>query len=272
MVKFVTMKEKFISLAELEDYTKLNNLAFFKTHTPSNLDRKRMEQISKKSRSASKIINQTDAWITQIVGAGGTGKTITMLQVAQEAFQKFGERSIFLTYNIALASDIQRLVYLSGLTGGDKGEIKIQTVMSFVYGLLFKANLISDAEFENTNFEDYDFYLNQLVDLFKDDNQGISSLIANYKYDFDFDRVFIDEAQDWSQNEVTIIQILFPNSQITVANSGQQMIRNKISPNWFKDVALERRSKCNLSLAFGKNQQYLLSFVISRATGKLNGI
>ena len=248
-----------------QDYSKLFSLAFFKKHTPSNLDRKRMEQIAQKSSMASEIIADTNSRLTQIVGPGGTGKTITMLQIAKEAFRTYGERSLFLTYNVALASDIQRLLNLSGLTGGDEGEVRIQTVMSFLYGLFFSANLISEDEFQQTSFSDYEDFLHELLDLFREDPQGIGELVGNHQNDLSFDRVFIDEAQDWSQAEVEVILSIFPDSQIIVANSGQQMIRNQKSPNWFKGVSRSERKIRNLNLCL-RQKSAISAFICNFST------
>ena len=54
-----------------------------------------------------------------------------MLQVASSVHTDKAERSLFLTYNIALASDVQRLISLAKIRSEDQeGGIRIQTVYS----------------------------------------------------------------------------------------------------------------------------------------------
>src|SRR5690606_17354224 len=86
-------------------------------------------------------------------GNGGTGKTILLLQSAYDAFVDRGVRSLVLTYNTALAADIQRTLALMGVpSDGEAGGITIRTVMSFMYSWLNRLGLAGDE----VSFEDYE--------------------------------------------------------------------------------------------------------------------
>ena len=64
-------------------------------------------------------------------------KTIYMLQAANKAFDEYGERSLFLTYNKALAVDLLRLMAFCGIKSNDEnGGVKIETPILFSYDFI----------------------------------------------------------------------------------------------------------------------------------------
>ena len=116
--------------AEMID--KIFELPILRRIMPSNLDRRRMELLAKKSKLITELATNSSKSLILLAGVGGTGKTITMLQVASSVHTDKAERSLFLTYNIALASDVQRLISLTKIRSEDQeGGIRIQTVYSF---------------------------------------------------------------------------------------------------------------------------------------------
>lgn len=205
---------------------------------PSRLDRARMELIARKEKLVSDISGSSPKAITQLAGVGGTGKTIVMLQIASQIHKSKGERSLFLTYNVTLAADIQRLLSLAKIHAEEQGGgIRIQTVYSFFYTLLDRLKL-GDGQYEdNENYEEYLTSLGSLMELIKGEPEQIKKLIDENRYEFEFDRVFVDEAQDWHQTEAEILKLVFSKVPICVADGKQQMIRTERKANWFQGVA-----------------------------------
>ena len=103
-------------------------LPLFNEVISSDLDRKRIEMLAKKSPVIDEILATENGKLLQIRGVGGTGKTVNMLSAASRAFNKAGERSLLLTYNRALAADLQRLMAIKNVKSDDEnGGIKIET-------------------------------------------------------------------------------------------------------------------------------------------------
>ena len=101
-------------------------------------------------------------------GHGGAGKTIMLLQMAWKAFDERGDRSIFLTYNHALAADIRRSLALLGIPSDpEEGGIVVNTVMSFLYSWFNQLGLVES--WEDTDFDNYVSYCEDIIDLLKEE-------------------------------------------------------------------------------------------------------
>ena len=83
----------------------------------------------------------SESWINDIgnkqllfQGRGGTGKTAILLSLAWRLWKTKGARILVLTYNRALAADMNRLLTLMGMIDEVGAPlIKVQTVHSFLY-------------------------------------------------------------------------------------------------------------------------------------------
>ncbi len=217
-------------------------LPLLKKIVPSQLDRTRMELLAKKSVLVKDLVEAQPKSLTQLAGVGGTGKTITMLQVASQLHNKEGERSLFLTYNVTLAADVQRLLALAKIRAEDQsGGIRIQTVYSFFYTLLNRLGMDEGLPENNNGYEDYSSYLDTLFQLLKGEPGQIKELIDENKYEFEFDRVFVDEAQDWHQAEADILKLVFDDVPLYVADGRQQIVRTSQKALWFQGIEKQNR-------------------------------
>ena len=126
------------------------------TVTPTRLDRARMDLLVKQSRVVKNLVELSGPTVATISGVGGTGKTIAMLQTASKLYDQRGERSLFLTYNVALASDVQRLMGLASIKSEEEsGGVKVQTAMSFFYSVLSKLDLGVEDIKDSSSFSEY---------------------------------------------------------------------------------------------------------------------
>lgn len=217
--------------------------SFLQQVTPSRLDRSRMDLLAKNSHIVKKLVNLDKPAVAQVSGVGGTGKTIAMLQTASKLHNQKGERSLFLTYNVALASDVQRLMSLAGIKSEEEagGGVRIQTAMSFFYSIFNKLNLTSKNLQNASDFSEYEEELSLLHSIVADSPEILKELVTKNSYDFQFDRVFVDEAQDWYQPEAEILKAMYDNIPIYVADGKQQMVKAKMPAKWFIGVDNNRR-------------------------------
>lgn len=205
--------------------------------------------------------------LTIYTGRAGTGKTIRLIEAAMQlANSETGKRCLILTYNHALVSDIRRLFYFMDIPDGiDSYTIQIQTLHSFFMLLMKEVCGVERNNFVNTNFEKkYNSELRNLRDTVKDimDSEDIKVLKEDNSLAIDFDYVLIDEAQDWSEMEKSILFKIYGPEHIIVADGVDQFIRSGRKMDWSRGVDADinsqkkdLRQKYNLALfvnAFAK--------------------
>src|SRR5690606_11154749 len=72
------------------------------------LDRKRVERITKRLIDDQQYASKLGTQLLIFRGRGGTGKTITLARLAHDLYSDRISRSLILTYNLTLVSDIKR--------------------------------------------------------------------------------------------------------------------------------------------------------------------
>lgn len=203
---------------------------------PSDLDRKRMDRIAARPAEAQELAELLGEHRVHLRGHGGTGKTILLLQAAYEAYVRHGKRCLLLTYNTALAADIQRTLALMNIPAdGEGGGLAIRTVMSFMFSWLRRLGVAEGGELD---FSSYEAKCREALDYI---NQGavgeaeIEAIKAEDFIQFDFDAVLIDEAQDWPQAEADLLCRLYGGNKISLADGMSQLVRGNPT-NWKSSV------------------------------------
>ena len=192
---------------------------------PTPLDRRRMDQIAS-AHWRRKWLDDIGKKQIIIRGRAGTGKTIALMQLADHAFRIHNKRSLLITYNIALAADLIRLQKLMDIpdyliTGG----ISISTIHSLI-GKLTRKMGISSNDFYN-RFEDIK---NEILDHIRHESvtqEDVEQYKISSPQDFRFDVVFVDEGQDWPDNEIEILRWFFGLENIVVADGVDQYVRTR---------------------------------------------
>ena len=212
---------------------KVLEASIFKAIVPSKLDRAKMDRIAARRTEAKDLAEVLGQHMVRLKGHGGTGKTIMLLQAAHEAFVGHGRRCIVLTYNVALAADITRLLALLRISGvSDGGGVEVKTVMSFVYTWLNRLGL-EEEEAE----DDFDAYVGKCATALEWIDTGtVSAADISKAKDaeqslLDFDVVLVDEGQDWPQAEADLLTRLYDPSTILVADGLDQLVRGERT-NW----------------------------------------
>ena len=186
--------------------------------------------------------------LTTIHGNPGTGKTIHLLHLAKNLYEKRGLKSIILTFNKALQQDIKRLLYYSGLANSN--HIEIETFSSFVYGCLKEYDgYIADQP----NFDELTLELNEKLNKIENPRELFSSVQQ-------YDCVLIDEGQDWSDLKKHIIFKLFGYQYTIVAMGENQLVEDTIHQNWREGLNRDQNQKFTLEISH-RNKINIVDFL-----------
>jgi hypothetical protein len=199
---------------------------------PTGLDRVRMDRIT--------LTALRDEWVEtagtrQLVlrGRGGSGKTMLLLQLAWRLYETLGRRILLLTYNRALAADLRRMLTLLGVPDdvGDR-HIQIQTVYAFFFAILKGLGLVSGSDEDFLNrYEDRKSEALAMLRSGALTADDVGRLRAEHPQGFDWDHVFIDEGQDWPENERDLLRFLWPLERFVIADGVDQLVRG-VECNW----------------------------------------
>lgn len=148
-------------------------------------------------------------------GHAGTGKTLMLLKAANNLVRR-GHKCLFLTYNTALISDLKHTIdFLDS-----NSRLEMKSMHSFLIGVLAKTGI-----WKNTYTIESDF------------SQSLSSFLLKKEHlqiHFDYEFVFVDEAQDWRQNEAEVLKYLcgINSSHIVIADGVDQFMYTSEHTDW----------------------------------------
>lgn len=179
--------------------------------------------------------------LTLFEGRAGTGKTIKLLQLAIK-YKNQGKRCILLTFNHALISDINRILFLSGIySKPDKPTVTTATLHSFFMELMVllgirNDKIVNDADdyFNKTG------YKNDLKETYEYISDCLSKTeLKTFKESTDYidwDYILVDEAQDWLEIEKDILYAIYGPERIVVADGVDQFMRSDYKIDWSDGV------------------------------------
>lgn len=222
---------------------------FTKVIQPTRLDRHRMERMGKEHANIETFQKALGKKMLLLFGRGGTGKTMRLLQIAKYLFDTQSTRVLILTYNKALVADILRLLDI--LTIGnpiDSGAIHIQTVHSFLYAILKGLGVIDQNS--STFLDRYEDLKDEAVNYFRTGvitQEDIERKIQSNHEAFRWDYVFVDEGQDWPNNERELLLCIYPYSQVVVADGVDQLVRSFQRTDWRGNLKINQIQKFSLS-------------------------
>lgn len=237
-------------LSAFDDENSLNtfkNKLFFERRVSSKLTRKRLELLTQKNTENIIVNKVLGNELTTLCGKAGTGKTFILLQAAYQLATQSAETScVLLTYNLALVSDIRRLVHYLFPDNIEEDKIQITTLHKFfmrimdVYGISTRS--INGSSFNR----EYQKKLKELFDYVKEmDKDDVLDLKKRMGRDY----VLIDEAQDWDPLERDILLKVYGAEKLIAADGGPQLVRSNRHLDWGgRDIPLEvgRRQKALL--------------------------
>ncbi len=231
---------------------------YYKNFVPGYLEQEKLELIAKK------LVDKNKQWVGQLqkkliafTGVAGTGKTLKLIRTSNDLLNDYMDPVLFLTFNQALARDLERLMQLQRLATG--GRITVWTIDTFLFKLAHRFKMYENydtfiAENEDDSYE-------AIRDLVREELQN-PEILREVKTDLfrEFTYVAIDEGQDWFQVERDIVLDIFGPRNIILAAGTDQCLRAPIIANW-KGDALQRQCeteiiKSNVSLRLTSNLSY----------------
>lgn len=254
------------SSGEQKKVSRILNLPIFKAIVPSGLDRKRMDLILKDTPQTQDLVNLLGQKMVRLRGQGGTGKTVMLLQAAWRKFSERGERTLILTYNLALAADIRRLLTLLGVPSnpGD-GGIAVNTVMSFMYSWFKRLQLLDEED--ESSYDDYPAHCAAATELLEGGAIGAADIrvvLKAFPEKFDFDYIIVDESQDWPQAEADLLKALYTPARIAIGDGVGQLVRG-VRTDWDRGVDEASREVISLGTTL-RMKSNLSGFVRSIST------
>lgn len=192
--------------------------------------------------------NSIGTKLTCIYGNPGTGKTIHLIHLAKNLYQKRDLKCIILTFNKALQQDIKRLLFHSGLA--EDTQIDIQTFDAFVFRCLRE---YEEEIIENPDFDDLTSKLYKLI-------TEVENPRELFTFPQQYDCVLIDEGQDWSDIKKQIVFKLFGSSYAVVAIGENQLVENNTHQNWGAGFNREQKQKFTLEVSH-RNKVNIVDFL-----------
>ncbi|NCC62141.1 MAG: hypothetical protein EOM12_14640 [Verrucomicrobiae bacterium] len=171
-------------------------------------------------------------------GRGGTGKTMILLGLAWKLQNEQAARVLVLTYNNALVSDLRRLLALMGrVDDWGRPMIEVHTIYSILSRFFSAVGLIQQDDSDYYN--NYEKYKKEALDFYKqnaltqdDYNEAIEASPSFLSWDY----VFIDEGQDWPQDEKELLHTIYSPSRFVVADGCDQLVRRDEKCDWSATV------------------------------------
>ena len=205
------------------------------------LTRKKIEQMTSATLDKQQYAQNIGTKLTIIAGRAGTGKTVRLLRIACDLAVNKGSRSLILTYNHALVSDIRRVLALAGIPDGvDSYTVQISTLHKFFFQIFRGLGLGDSTADKDKNYNDlFRDKMTELLDFLNEkliDEKDIQELMIREHETVGWDYILIDEAQDWNDVEKQVLFKLFGPEKIVVADGVDQFIRGSQKQNWAKGI------------------------------------
>jgi hypothetical protein len=261
-----------------EDFDRALGLFTVQRQAVGDMSRNKLETITRRllDFEDSKYADAIGKQLVVVSGRAGTGKTIKLLRIACDLARNHGKRCLILTYNLALVSDIMRTLALSGIPDGiDSYTVSIQSMYKFFYELMLGFGITLEGESGAEHLRNrrgikdfilsYREYLNALLEYIKEgliQKSDIQALMLSRHDEVAWDILLIDEAQDWDDDERTVLFSLFGSEKIIIADGRDQLIRSHRPCNWTRNIQAFQKRPEQRSLRQRKN---LVQFVNSYA-------
>ncbi|MBI9071007.1 MAG: AAA family ATPase [Melioribacteraceae bacterium] len=237
------------------------------------LTRKKIEYITNQILNTQQYAKAIGNELVVISGRAGTGKTIKILRIACDLALNSGRRCLILTYNHALASDIQRMLALIEIPDTVDGHtVNIMTLHKFFYELILGFGISTEPEQEKEklrnrkHIEDYisnyEKYLDLLIDYINSgliEDTDIQDMMLNRYDTVNWDYILIDESQDWEEREKEILYRIFTPKRLIIADGVDQLIRSQNRCNWIRGVKFTKTTD-QRQLLFPVNDNYFSRF------------
>lgn len=240
-----TDQEKKSDFAKLKQtrVDEINEIFDLFTKVENNLGKLTREKLEKITKQAllkdQKYAQAIGKKLVIIRGRAGTGKTIKLLHIAYDLYNKYEQRCLILTYNKALVSDLRRMVALAQVeTGIGKKAINIRTIHKFIRVLMIGFGILNDRN-KDDFLDKYGEFKTELINYIKNElitKSDIQDLMKSRHHEVVWDTILIDEGQDFPEDEKEILFTIFDPKQFIIADGVDQLIRSQKKLHWTKNT------------------------------------
>ncbi len=198
-----------------------------------------------------RLASEAGSKLVRLVGRGGSGKTTALAMLAVELATIRCERVLVLTFHRALRGDIEHLLRMlldaPTLVGS---RVHVETMMEFLLAAL------NGLEIEIPHSPGGAIAFDELDGAFREGTArlegGPNGEWANLLRDsdaerFDWDHIFIDEAQDWTDAERDFLLHLFGHRRIAIADGVDQLVRRQTPCDWAAGLPRAERTTVALN-------------------------
>ncbi|MEQ8819253.1 MAG: DUF2075 domain-containing protein [Sumerlaeia bacterium] len=205
----------------------------------SALNKVRLDRITRRYLTSQNFQDHIGNRLFIYHGRAGTGKTTFLLRMANDLALD-GHRPLFLTYNHALRLDLATMLQ-SSAAAAKRRSVQIPTdgLNSFMHDVFVALGLQPTRHIPNPYEANYAGRLAESLDTLTPER--VAALRADPQFDFDF--VFIDEAQDILEVERQVLGRIYGERNLIISNGFDQVMRDQ---------------KCDWTRGLVKDQDYYL--------------
>lgn len=201
------------------------------------LTRSKLETLSRKLLATQDYVAALNEKKTVLLrGRAGTGKTIKLLRIAIDLATEHAYRSVLLTYNHSLVSDIRRLMAFHGKDNDISEYVQVITLHRFFHNLLVGFELIGKDELildkGNQVYLDKLRELSAIITGLGVERHQLQQLMRSNSELLIYDYVLVDEGQDWFTEERDLLRLLYGDGGFVVADAQDQLVRNGVHCDW----------------------------------------
>ena len=179
----------------------------------------------------------------RLTGRGGSGKTTTLALLAKRLASVQQARVLILTFHKALRGDIAHLVDSLIPNHEERKRIGVETSASFFIDVLVHLELPIPTKDGRIDFDSLPTLYESVVQSFRSDGtDSAASYLRELAPDrFDWDYVFIDEAQDWSDAERDLVRAMYGSTNIVIADGLEQLVTRQTPCDWTRGLPAAER-------------------------------
>jgi hypothetical protein len=246
-----------------------------RTRSVSPLDRKRALTLCNDElaeQTVAELAAVAGTKMIRITGHGGSGKTTTLALLAKRLATIGGERVLILTFHRTLRLDIEHLLATTIDVPGIVGRrIVVETATAFfMKALAYFENPLPNDERGMPQYNQLDGMLGELCEMLTGDaNSGDAAALKSRRPEqFDYEYVFIDEAQDCTNAERDFLRAIYGAQRLVLADGLDQLVRRQNPCDWNAGVPSSERMTRHLGRSL-RMTRHLAEFAnaVARASG-----
>jgi hypothetical protein len=212
-------------------------------------DRRRSEALCR-DLLAAEVVDHLAARVgtmqIRITGRGGSGKTTTLALLAKRLATIDGDRVLILTFYKTLCGDIAHLVDTLIDIPGVRARIRVETVITFAVNALAALDVSLPRTDGGLDYAALPQALREARCRLIADPEVVALLREAEPKRFDYDYVFIDEAQDWSDDERDFIRTFYGVQNLVLADGLEQLVRRQTACDWTAGIPKAARHGLHL--------------------------